>query len=83
MRSIFIAMPLPCLWSSHASAVGKPVQMALPDAEAVSLLGRYWGDGGYVHISRDHHGCGIASDAIFAIVDRNDDAIVNSVTAEE
>lgn len=41
---------------------------------------RFWGDRGYVHISRDHHGCGIASDAIYAIVDRNNDV---AVTAEE
>ena len=32
----------------------------------------YWGDGGYVRISRDHHGCGIVSDAVYAIVEPTD-----------
>lgn len=45
-----------------------------------SSVRRFWGDRGYVHISRDHHGCGIASDAIYAVVERNNDIVV---TAEE
>lgn len=32
----------------------------------------FWGDGGYIRISRDHHGCGIVSDAVYAIVETTD-----------
>ena len=44
---------------------------------------RYWGDKGYVHISRDHHGCGIATDAIYAIVDTDALEAEGNVTAQQ
>ncbi len=46
------------------------------------LLCRYWGEHGYVHISRDHHACGITTDAIYAVVEQNDDSAA-SLSAEE
>ena len=33
---------------------------------------KYWGDSGYIKISRDHHGCGVTTDAIYAEVDAGD-----------
>jgi cathepsin L len=44
---------------------------------------RFWGDKGYVHISRDHHGCGIATDAIYAVVDTDAVSAAGSVTAQQ
>ena len=32
---------------------------------------RHWGDGGYVKVARDGHGCGAASDAMYVIADAN------------
>ena len=29
----------------------------------------YWGDGGYIKISRDNHGCGVVTDASYAVVE--------------
>jgi C1A family cysteine protease len=34
-----------------------------------------WGDKGYIKVSRDNHGCGASTDALYALVD-DDDALV-------
>lgn len=44
---------------------------------------KYWGAHGYVHISRDHHACGIMTDAIYAVVDSEGAAAAGSMTAQE